>query len=98
MLKSWRLTGKLDCYNSYYMTELKLSRIGNSKGIRLPASLLKRYHIHDVVLVEAGEDSITLRPKNSKKLSWKETAAEMAQEKEDWKDLEKTVADGLDTL
>lgn len=80
------------------MTELKLSRIGNSRGIRLPASLLKRYHIEDVVLVEEGADSITLRPKLSKKLSWNETALEMAQAQEDWKDLEITVDDGLDHL
>jgi antitoxin component of MazEF toxin-antitoxin module len=26
-------------------TEIKVSRIGNSRGIRLPASLLKRYQI-----------------------------------------------------
>jgi len=80
------------------MTELKLARIGNSRGIRLPASLLKRYHIEDVVLVEEGTDSITLRPKLSQKLSWKETAAEMARAKEDWKDLETTVDDGLNLL
>jgi len=80
------------------MTELKLSRIGNSRGIRLPASLLKRYHIEDVVLVEEGADSITLRPKLSKKLSWKETASEMARANEDWKDLESTVDDGLNLL
>jgi len=80
------------------MIELKLSRIGNSKGIRLPASLLKRYHIEDVVLVEEGEDSITLRPRRSKKLSWKETASEMARTNEAWNDYESTIADGLDSL
>jgi antitoxin MazE len=79
-------------------TEIKVSRIGNSRGIRLPASLLKRYQIEDVVLVEEGAESITLRPKNSKKLSWKDTAAEMAREKESWKDFEITVDDGLDQL
>jgi antitoxin MazE len=80
------------------VTELKLSRIGNSRGIRLPAKLLKRYQIEDVVLVEEGVDSITLRPKNSRKKSWKETAAEMARAKEDWKDFETTVDDGLKFL
>ena len=48
------------------MIEIKVSRIGNSRGIRLPASLLKRYQIEDAVLIEEGADSITLRPKNSK--------------------------------
>jgi antitoxin MazE len=78
--------------------ELKLSRIGNSRGIRLPATLLKRYQIEDVVLVEEGADSITLRPKRSRKGSWKETAVEMAREKENWMDFETTVDDGLKFL
>jgi antitoxin MazE len=80
------------------MVEIKVSRIGNSRGIRLPASLLKRYQIEDAVLIEEGPDSITLRPKHSKKLSWKGTAAEMGRENESWKDFETTVSDGLDRL
>ena len=80
------------------MKELKISRIGNSRGIRLPATLLKRYRMEEVVLLEEGEDFIALRPKRSGKLSWKETAAAMAKSSEDWKDFDKTVADGLDTL
>jgi antitoxin MazE len=80
------------------ITEIKVSRIGNSRGIRLPASLLKRYQIEDAVLIEEGTDSITLRPKHTKKLSWKNTAVEMAGEVESWKDFETTVDDGLDHL
>ncbi len=80
------------------MKELKISRIGNSRGIRLPATLLKRYRMEEVVLVEEGEDFIVLRPKRSGKLSWKETASAMAKADENWKDLDATVADGLDTL
>jgi len=80
------------------MTEIKVSRIGNSRGIRLPASLLKRYQIEDVVLVEEGADSITLRPKHSRKLSWKNTAVEMARKSESWNDFETTVDDGLNQL
>jgi antitoxin MazE len=78
------------------MTELKLSRIGNSRGIRLPASLLKRYQIDDVVLVEEGVDSITLRPKKTKKLAWTETAREMAKAGEDWTHFDIATDDGLD--
>ena len=80
------------------MLEVKVSRIGNSRGIRLPAALIKRYQIGDVVILEEGSDSLTLRPKRTKKLSWKETAAEMAQRDESWKDFEGTVADGLEHL
>ena len=35
------------CDYSSHMMELKLSRIGNSRGIRLPASILKRYQMED---------------------------------------------------
>jgi hypothetical protein len=58
--------------------------------------MLKRYQIEDVVLVEEGVDSITLRPKRTRKLSWAETAKEMRDAGEDWKDLEVAVGDGLD--
>jgi len=34
-------------------------------------------------------------PKHSRKLSWKDTAAEMARDDESWKDFKNTVADGL---
>jgi antitoxin MazE len=80
------------------ITEIKVSRIGNSRGIRLPASLLKPYQIEDAVQDEEGADSITLRPKHTRKLSWENTALEMAREKESWKDFETTVNDGLDNL
>jgi antitoxin MazE len=80
------------------MTELKVSRIGNSRGIRLPASLLRRYRIEETVLLEEGPDFITLRAKRAKKLSWKETALAMTKEKEDWQDLENAVGDGLDEI
>jgi antitoxin MazE len=90
---------KASCnYSNNMPTEIKVSRIGNSRGIRLPASLLKRYQIEDSVLIEEGADSITLRPKHSRKLSWKNTASEMARESESWKDFETTVSDGLDHL
>jgi len=89
---------ELSNYSNNMATEIKVSRIGNSRGIRLPSALLKRYQIEDVVLVEEGSDSITLRPKNSKKLSWAGTAAAMASEGESWNDFEITTADGLDHL
>jgi antitoxin MazE len=85
-------------YYSSYVIELKISRIGNSRGIRLPATLLARYGMHDIVVVEQGADAITLRSKNSKKLSWKETAAAMAREKEQWNDFDAVIADGLESL
>ncbi len=76
--------------------ELKVSRIGNSKGIRLPAAILAKYGITDALLLEQRPDEIALRTKRSKKLSWKQTFEEMAAERENWLDFDQTVADGLD--
>src|SRR5215208_2609422 len=62
----------------YYMTtiELKVARIGNSRGVRLPATTLARYGIGERVLMEERTDGILLRParQTETKLSWEETA------------------------
>lgn len=90
------------CNYSYYMasTELKVARIGNSRGIRIPAGTLERYRIGATVVMEERSDGILLRPtgRASPKLSWEETAREMAAHQEDWTDWETTVADGLHDL
>jgi antitoxin component of MazEF toxin-antitoxin module len=31
---------------------LKISRIGKSRGIRLPAAMLRKYHIKDALIAE----------------------------------------------
>jgi antitoxin MazE len=76
---------------------LKVSRIGNSRGIRLPAALLRKYHITDTVIAEEKTDEIVLRPARGSrpKLSWEETAKAMTAAKENWSDWEPTSADGL---
>lgn len=78
--------------------QLKVTKIGNSRGVRLPASVLKKYGIRKTLLMEERAGEIVLRPKKEKKLSWKETFQEMAAEKEHWEDFEGVVDDGLDTL
>jgi antitoxin component of MazEF toxin-antitoxin module len=78
------------------VTELKVSRIGNSKGIRIPAEILKRYGISDTVLLEERANELALIIKRDQKLSWKDTFAEMAREKEDWSAFDATAADGLE--
>lgn len=77
-------------------TELKVVAIGNSRGVRLPKTVLDKYAIRDSVVVEEREEGLLLRSKKDKRLSWEDTFREMAREREDWSDLESTVADGLD--
>jgi antitoxin component of MazEF toxin-antitoxin module len=77
---------------------LKVARIGNSRGVRLPAASLRRYRIGEMVLMEERSDGILLRPTGPavEKLSWDETARAMAASGEDWSAWDATAGDGLD--
>ncbi len=76
--------------------EVKLIAVGNSKGIRLPKVLLQKYGWSDSLVLEEREEGVFLYSKEKNKLSWKESYRAMAADREDWSDLEATVADGLD--
>jgi antitoxin component of MazEF toxin-antitoxin module len=79
--------------------ELKITRIGNSRGVRLPAATLARYGIGEHVVMEERSDGILLRPAGAegRKLTWEETAREMAASAEDWSEWDATGGDGLET-
>ena len=76
--------------------DVRLISIGNSKGIRIPKVLLKKYGWGDSLLLEETEEGIFLYSNEKNKLSWKETYRAMAAGREDWSDLDTAVADGLD--
>lgn len=80
--------------------ELKVARIGNSRGVRLPAATLDRYHVGDRVVMEERAEGILLRPHGhvDPKLSWEDTAQDMAAEAEDWSAWSAVAADGLDAV
>jgi antitoxin MazE len=76
--------------------KLKVSRIGNSRGVRLPAAVLHRYEIGEEVLMEELPDGILLRPQGvPARLSWDDTARAMAAEGEDWGAWDSTTGDGI---
>jgi len=75
--------------------ELKIVPIGNSRGVRLPKEIIERYAIEDSIVLEAREETLVFRNKHDKRLSWEDTFKAMAREREDWRDLEGTIADGL---
>ena len=88
-------------YSNYMKAvELKITRIGNSKGVRVPAATLCRYGIGATIVMEERSDGILLRPAGltSAKLSWEDTAREMALSGEDWSELDTATADGLEAL
>ncbi len=76
--------------------ELKVVRIGNSRGVRLPKAVLERYEIKDALVLEAREEGLLLRGRKDKRLTWEETYRAAAREKEDWSDLDATLSDGID--
>jgi antitoxin component of MazEF toxin-antitoxin module len=80
--------------------ELKVSRIGNSRGVRLPAPTLERYCIGETVLMEERSDGILLRPagRSAAMLSWEDTADQMAASAEDWSEWDAAASDGLDAV
>lgn len=75
---------------------VKLTRIGNSRGIRLPRALLEKYGRGDSLVLEETKDGVLLSGTKSRELSWKETYRAMAASDEDWSDFDATVADGLE--
>jgi len=97
-----RLAALRECYYSNYMAtmKLKVARIGNSRGVRLPAASLRRFRIGDTVMMEERSDGILLRPTGPavEKLSWEDTAREMAASGEDWSAWGTVAADGLEHL
>jgi mRNA interferase MazF len=80
--------------------ELKVARIGNSRGVRLPASSLKRYAVGSALIMEERTEGILLRPaaEGAEKLSWEDTAREMAAANEGWSEWDVLDGDGLDTI
>jgi len=76
---------------------LTLTRIGKSRGVRLPAAMIRRHGFAAGLILEDRGHEIVLRPKEApRKLSWEETYREMAAAKEDWSEWDCTMADGLD--
>jgi antitoxin component of MazEF toxin-antitoxin module len=80
--------------------ELKVARIGNSRGVRIPATTLERYQIGASIVMEERTDGILLRPPGGakSKLSWEDTARQMSEAGEDWSEWDVTSPDGLEGI
>ncbi|MEM0966396.1 MAG: AbrB/MazE/SpoVT family DNA-binding domain-containing protein [Verrucomicrobiota bacterium] len=76
-------------------TTTKLTKIGNSQGIRLSKELLGRYAISDALEMETTPDSIILRPLTNTKTTWESTYREMARSEEDWSSWDTLSEDGI---
>ena len=58
-------------------------RIGNSKGIRLPKSVLKQCRLKDVVEIEVQGSILIIRPVHAPRSGWSEAFSQMSQHQND---------------
>ncbi|MFO7850471.1 MAG: AbrB/MazE/SpoVT family DNA-binding domain-containing protein [Spirochaetia bacterium] len=64
--------------------EISVIKIGNSKGIRLPKTVLRQFSIEDKLEMEVHESEIVLKPvRTQPREGWKEAFEKMHEEKED---------------
>jgi antitoxin MazE len=78
---------------------LKVIKVGNSRGVRLPKEVLKRYQIGNEVEMIQTSEGVLLRPVQASKLSLEESFQEMALDKaivSELSELDGTLADGLE--
>jgi len=62
---------------------IPIIQIGNSKGIRLPKTLLKKYNITDVMEIILKEDHLILKPVKNPRGGWDKAFKKMHEEGED---------------
>lgn len=58
-------------------------RIGNSKGLRIPKSILKKYNIKDEVELVLEHDHIILKPIASPRMGWDSAFQQMNENGDD---------------
>ena len=63
--------------------EVSISKIGNSKGIRLSKLLLEKYNIRDKVELILEKGQIIIRPLNEPRKGWDEAFKEMHENGDD---------------
>lgn len=63
--------------------EVSIIQIGNSRGLRLPKSVLDRYNIKDKVEVIFEKGQIVLRPVDTPRKGWHEAFKEMHENQDD---------------
>jgi len=61
----------------------RIIRIGNSRGIRIPKSLLEQSHLTDEVRLEARENEIVIHAARLPRQGWEEAFRAMAERGDD---------------
>ncbi|MCO5234862.1 MAG: AbrB/MazE/SpoVT family DNA-binding domain-containing protein [Chitinophagaceae bacterium] len=63
--------------------EVQVIKIGNSKGIRLPKSILEQYNISDVLELILEKGRIILKPKSVPRKDWEKSFKQMHESGDD---------------
>lgn len=63
--------------------EIPVIRIGNSQGIRLPKTIIKKYNIKNSLKVILEKDKIILKPITELRQGWAEQFKVMAKNRDD---------------
>ncbi len=63
--------------------EVSIIKIGNSKGLRLSKTILKKYDIKDSVDLILEEDQIVIKPVSRTRQGWDKAFEKMSQNNED---------------
>lgn len=63
--------------------EAQIINIGNSKGIRIPKTILKKYNIQDKINLILEEDFIVIKPVEEPRKGWEEAFKEMHENGDD---------------
>ena len=68
---------------SLFVMRLAVVSIGNSKGIRIPKTVLDKYQISNSVDMEMREDGLVLRPIRKPREGWEESFKKMHENGDD---------------
>ena len=63
--------------------KVKVVRIGNSRGIRIPKVILDQYHINDEVELETKEDYVIIKPSHVAREGWEKEFLKMHENQDD---------------
>ncbi len=61
----------------------KLVRIGNSRGVRLPKTVLEQCGFEDIVELDVQDNRVVIRPAHESRSGWDEAFAKMAERGDD---------------
>ncbi len=63
---------------------LQVVKVGNSKGLRIPKSILEQYHIEEEVDLSSTKEGLLIKPIKSKaRAGWSKKFKEMAANRDD---------------